>query len=544
MAAIALPGALLLAVAPASGQRLVELRIDGPERVIERTTAQYRSFAKFDNGDEYEVTLLTDWSLDRDFYASIDRFGRLSANEVPGDVPILVLAEFTWDNVTRDAMHSVTLVDVPEDESVDPWPTAGRTTTRVGNTTTVGPRTPRIEWFIQAEFSGSDSLIRSSCSMDAYGRIFQGGIRGMAAVDTVDREVLWNVSGTSGVDSAPSVWDGRVYWGVTTAGDFFCSDAATGEELWRFNAPGGFDVSPCADGEGIVYYNDRRSDIYARRADDGAEVWTVPLPDSCLCPFALDPGVTILGGSSASDITALRPPGDDGPWGVDWIFPTRRELHGEPVLTPQVAYIGAVDAYLYAVRREDGSELWRFNCEEGNRGAIALGHDGTIYTGTSVDAGWLFAISPDGQEIWRRAMAGVVSEAPIVAGDGTIYLSSHMSVPRRGWVQAIRPNGTELWTKEMPDMMVASPMLAPDGTLYAMCRDKNLYAFRDVAGDLDHDGDIDVADLERLGDCMTGPRIWGTRALTPPGCELLDFNRDWDVDVADFARAQIELSAP
>jgi hypothetical protein len=112
------------------------------------------------------------------------------------------------------------------------------------------------------------------------------------------------------------------------------------------------------------------------------------------------------------------------------------------------------------------------------------------------------------------------------------------------WVLAIRPDGTELWTKAMPDMMTASPMLAPDGTLYAMCRDKNLYAFRDVAGDLDHDGDIDLADLGTLGDCMTGPRIWGTRALTSPGCELLDFDRDWDVDVADFARIQIELSAP
>jgi hypothetical protein len=97
---------------------------------------------------------------------------------------------------------------------------------------------------------------------------------------------------------------------------------------------------------------------------------------------------------------------------------------------------------------------------------------------------------------------------------------------------------------QMERHVTASPMLAPDGTLYVRSRDKNLYAFRDVAGDLDHDGDIDLADLATLGDCMTGPRIWGDAALTPPGCELLDFDRDWDVDVADFARMQVELSTP
>jgi outer membrane protein assembly factor BamB len=546
MAAIALPGALLLAVAPASGQRLVELRIDGPERVIERTTAQYRSFARFDNGDEYEVTLFTDWSLDRDFYASIDRFGRLTAGEVPGDVPVLVLAEFTWEDDTRDAMHAVTLFDVPEDDNVDPWPTWGRTTTRVGNTRTIGPRTPRIDWFIRTDFYPSGALIGASCSMDAHGRIFQGGLGGVTAVDSRTRQRLWVISNEDTVSSSPSVWEGRVYWGVTAADrGLICSDATTAEELWRFNAPDGFNVSPCADGEGVVYFNDRRANVYARRADDGAEVWTVMLDDLCSCPLSLAERELLLGGVD-TDVVALQPPNAEDPWEVDWFFRSGREITGNVVLTTAVAYLASYDRFLYAVDRADGSEIWRFNTEQANPGAVALGHDGTIYSGTEGNIGWLFAVSPAGKENWRLRLAGLASGSPVVAGDGSIYITSSEWTGQAyiGRVHAVHADGSEMWVKVMPHAVRASPMLAPDGTLYVMCTDKNLYAFRDVAGDLDHDGDIDLADMGTLGDCMTGPRIWGTRALTPPGCELLDFDRDWDVDVADFARIQIELSAP
>jgi outer membrane protein assembly factor BamB len=249
-------------------------------------------------------------------------------------------------------------------------------------------------------------------------------------------------------------------------------------------------------------------------------------------------------GGKNFEVAGLVPTNGSEPWEVDWVFRTNREVFGTAALTPGVAYIASTDRFLYAVDRSTGEEHWRFNTEQMNLGSVALGHDGTIYSATHGNIGWLFAVSQKGDEIWRFELAGLALGPPVVAGDETIYVCSTDSVNRIGWIDAVRPDGTQLWRKQMPDEMNRSPMLAPDGTLYAMCRDKNLYAFRDVAGDLDHDGDIDLADLGSLGDCMTGPRIWGTRALTPPGCELLDFDRDWDVDVADFARIQIELSAP
>ena len=75
-----------------------------------------------------------------------------------------------------------------------------------------------------------------------------------------------------------------------------------------------------------------------------------------------------------------------------------------------------------------------------------------------------------------------------------------------------------------------------------MCKDKYLYALRDPPGDLDFDGDIDFDDFTSFEGCMTGPREPGTAALTAPGCELLDFDSDWDVDLADVGEFQVAFT--
>lgn len=431
------------------------------------------------------------------------------------------------------------------EEDVNPWPTWGRTTTRVGNTATIGPQTPRIEWSVQADFWVGDSTIYSSCSMDAHGRIFQGQLRGVTAVDSITKQVLWAVDGGDTVDSAPSVLGDQVFWGVTTAGHFFCTDAVTGREVWRFDATDGFNVSPCADGSGIVYFNDRRANLYARSAADGREMWTVLQNDLCYCPLTMDAGRILLGGKN-DKVAALIPGIGSVPWEVGWVFDTNREVFGTVVLTDDVAYIASTDRYLYAVNRSNGTQLWRFFCEQLNRGSLAVGRDETIYTATGGNIGWLFAVSLDGAELWRLQLAGKVFSSPIVAGDDTIYLSATEfdGNENPGYVHAVNADGVLLWSRRMPWSTVASPMLAPDGTLYAICRDKRLYAFRDPAGDLNYDEAIDLADYARFDECMTDPRLWGTRSNTLPGCELLDFDRDWDADLADYAAFQNRMGAP
>ncbi|MCB9849763.1 MAG: family 16 glycosylhydrolase [Phycisphaerales bacterium] len=59
-----------------------------------------------------------------------------------------------------------------------------------------------------------------------------------------------------------------------------------------------------------------------------------------------------------------------------------------------------------------------------------------------------------------------------------------------------------------------------------------------LAGDIDDDGDVDLADFALLEDCLTGPV-----AEVLPGCHDADLNRDAHVDLKDFAKLQIAFDA-
>lgn len=52
-------------------------------------------------------------------------------------------------------------------------------------------------------------------------------------------------------------------------------------------------------------------------------------------------------------------------------------------------------------------------------------------------------------------------------------------------------------------------------------------------GDLDEDGDVDLADFATWNSCLTGPGV-----VPDPGCEAADLDGDNDVDAADFAAFQ------
>ena len=96
-----------------------------------------------------------------------------------------------------------------------------------------------------------------------------------------------------GPRSTPTVGGGQVYL-LTTEGDLFCLDAATGKEIWRRNLPadfGGrmmryksqhdwkFSESPLVDGDRVVVTPGvPDAALVALRRKDGGEIWRTKMP--------------------------------------------------------------------------------------------------------------------------------------------------------------------------------------------------------------------------------------------------------------------------
>jgi len=297
-------------------------------------------------------------------------------------------------------------------------------------------------------------------------------------------------------DQTPSLHNGRVLFGSPND-NFYCVDAATGEEIWSVPAQPhpnrGQVVSDSMPG-GVVYFASVLGTLYARSIEDGSEVWTVEIGGDTDCAPSLDglgrlflgetDGVLVRAHSTATGATLW-----EGPSGVCL-------MRTVPTDAGRVyAAFRTFPGPLLCLETELGDEVWAFEGIGANSGATAIGHDGTIFFAEAIEAADLFAISANGQLLWRYEVNQQVLNPPIVDGDGRIYLGTVLA-NTIGQVHAVNPDGTAAWVKDMPNKCQPSPILAPDGTLYVSCKDKRVYAFKDPAkGDVSLNDSIDGRDI-------------------------------------------------
>lgn len=340
---------------------------------------------------------------------------------------------------------------------------------------------PVLAWRVRIDPSQINGNSRNSPLLDASGRVFTCFNRTVTALDAASGQIFWQYEVGDGISGSPSLWQGRLLFG--SADDFYyCLDAATGQLIWRQPADIHPNLGQVVDSTGIVYYPSQSGTLYARRVGDGGLVWMQDLPDHTASGPALNAGQTQLHHSWTPWVAARRLADGD----IRWTYNVGNEAYESPVSENGRIYIGSNDYYLYCLDENTGSLIWRFWGERINRNAVALGHDGTVYLGTNNDTR-LYAITPDGVEIWRYFLhAGFnIDQPPIIDGNGVIFVTAQESVLRQGRVYAIRPDGTLLWSYHFdgnvdnPANVTASPMLSPDGTLYVLSADKYLYAFRD-----------------------------------------------------------------
>ncbi|HHH80077.1 MAG TPA: hypothetical protein ENL13_04160, partial [Thermoplasmatales archaeon] len=92
-----------------------------------------------------------------------------------------------------------------------------------------------------------------------------------------------------------------------------------------------------------------------------------------------------------------------------------------------------------------------------------------IYIGSN--AGYIYAINPDGALKWRYKTGKDVLSSPAIDKNGIIYVGS-----MDGSFYALNPNGTLRWRYSIGDWINSSPAIDKDGTIYIASWDGYLYA--------------------------------------------------------------------
>ncbi|MHC4414647.1 MAG: outer membrane protein assembly factor BamB family protein [Planctomycetota bacterium] len=410
----------------------------------------------------------------------------------------------------------------------DPWPEWQRTAGRLGRADSIGPQTPTIAWSVRVDPSDIQigrQQVSTPC-YDAKGRIFAGHFTGITAVDASTHEIIWHFVSDS-VDQSASLWKGRLCFG-TPEDIFYCIDTETGEEVWQRPAAPHPNRGSAIDANGIVYYPSGLNVLYARRVEDGSEVWTHNHPDIFNSAPALDgQGHLFIGNLDLGQWLAF----DARDGAILWDFPVPGSASGTSLVENGRVYVAAGSArLLFCIDAQTGDEIWRFNAEYFNETPPAARADGVLlHLASNGSTGRLYAISPDGDELWRYEFFNQgVNHPPIVDAEGNTYFCSYFG-NTEGWVHAVGADGDGLWVKEMPNMCAASPMLAPDGTLFIMCSDHFLYAFKDpdLLGDLNENGTVGIGDLLIL------LAAWGPCRDLPEPCPA-DLDLDGTVGIRDL----------
>ncbi len=249
-----------------------------------------------------------------------------------------------------------------------------------------------------------------------------------------------------------------------------------------------------------------------------------------------------------------------------WDFALKAEKKDEP--TPQIVtapvlvgdkvIVGANDAKLYAVSREDGKKVWETRCSKtivpnpalfGDLLVLAAGE--MVYgieaeTGTpkwvcslAVPAAWgpvvyggsvyflsqdgsIQAVDPRGGRFrWRSGAAGGPRAFPPVAAGGRILVASG------DMLRAVARTGATSWQVELPSPIGAAPTVV-EGTLYVPCVDGSLFVLSARSGWDKRRGPIKISEPATSPPLVDGGKLMvGTATAMVYVADIESGDTDW-----------------
>lgn len=146
-----------------------------------------------------------------------------------------------------------------------------------------------------------------------------------------------------------------------------------------------------------------------------------------------------------------------------------------PLIEGGIVYVASDDGHVFALRSEDGEQIWRINLRGGTMATPLSAGEGLI-VGTSADT--LYRIAKQNGAITARgALTSSMSAAPAMNGD-TIIVTTHAGDVFGVSGQTLHT----LWRVSTGAPILAAPIVAQDGAIHVLNRDAELWRIRGGTG--------------------------------------------------------------
>ena len=293
---------------------------------------------------------------------------------------------------------------------------------------------------------------------------------------------LWIVKTAAGIYSSPVIYNKNVYVG-DDLGFLSCYSLSSGKKMWEFKSGNRIVGTPAA-ANGVVVFGSADKKIYGVNAKTGKLCWECPAKEAVLGAVTIDNGIAYIG---ASDHTFRAIDVKTGK--LRWEYTdVKGYIETRPLIYEGKVIFGAWDNNLYALDKESGRELWKWN------GNLTRMHFSPAAVWPVAANGKVFITDPQramtaidansGKTIWRTFQSTVRETIGLSADkmrlysktmqDSVVCFSTEGNVPKQIWATDVK-----FGYEHAPSMLVEK-----DGVVFGSTKSGVVFALEAFSGKL------------------------------------------------------------